>query len=224
MLLNGVKTAVPQLWGMVSHVFTVLGLGVQALLVFVYLIFLLMDFRWVQRQWSSYLPQHYRSTVVGFVNDLHQAMASYFRGQLVVACCVAVLFAIGFSILGFNLAIVLGLMLGMMNMVPYLQLVGMLPAYGLGVLTAVTQGSSVWLMTLGVTLVFVVVQLLQDVLITPKIMGKTMGLRPVLILFGLLFWGKLLGFLGILLGIPLTCLALVYYRRLVLHRTELSGS
>ena len=64
-------------------------------------------------------------------------------------------------------------------------------------------------------LVFVIVQVLQDVVITPRIMGQTTGLRPVVILFCVFFWGKLLGFLGVLLAIPLTCLGLAYYRRVI---------
>jgi predicted PurR-regulated permease PerM len=68
-----------------------------------------------------------------------------------------------------------------------------------------------------VLLVFAVVQLIQDALITPRVMGKATGLRPDAILLGLFIWGKLLGFLGLLLAIPLTCLGIAYYRRYVLE-------
>ena len=80
-------------------------------------------------------------------------------------------------------------------------------------MTAVEKDGSFWGYVAGVGIVFVVVQVLQDLVITPRIMGKVTGLRPVIILFGVLFWGKLLGFLGLILAIPLTCLGLAYYRR-----------
>jgi predicted PurR-regulated permease PerM len=99
--------------------------------------------------------------------------------------------------------------------VPYLQLVGVVPAVILAVVTAVEQGSPVQGYLIGVGVVFLVAQILQDVVITPRIMGEATGLRPVVILFCVFFWGKLLGFLGVLLAIPLTCLGLAHYRRLL---------
>ena len=71
-----------------------------------------------------------------------------------------------------------------------------------------------------VLLVFAVVQVIQDAILTPRIMGKTTGLRPVAILLGVFIWGKLLGFLGLLLAIPLTCLGVAYYQRVVLGRED----
>ena len=110
--------------------------------------------------------------------------------------------------LGLRMAILLGLFIGALNMVPYLQVVGVVPAVMLAGITALEQNSSFLGYLIGVAVVFVVTQVLQDALITPRVMGRTTGLRPVIILFCVLFWGKLLGFLGVLLAIPLTCLGL----------------
>jgi predicted PurR-regulated permease PerM len=209
----GVKRILPGLWGVVSGSLAVLGVLMQLFLVVVYVIFLLVDFRRFQESWPDYLPPRYRDGVLGFVAEFNDALARYFRGRFVLAIIGAVLFAAGFSIVGIDLAILLGLLLGLLGMVPYLQLFGVVPAYGVAVLTAAqTDGGLAWYL-IGVTIVFVVVQILTDVLLAPKILGDATGLRPILILVAVMFWGKLLGFLGVLLAIPLTCLGLAYYRR-----------
>ena len=71
-----------------------------------------------------------------------------------------------------------------------------------------------------VVAVFAVAQLIQDAVLTPRIMGKATGLRPAIMLLGVCIWGQLLGFLGLVLAIPLTCLGLAYYRRVVLIGTK----
>jgi len=178
-------------------------------------LFLLLDFQSFQATWKDYLPPPYRESIVEFFDEFSDAMSKYFRGQAIVALCVGVLFAIGLSLLGIRLAILLGLMIGLMNMVPYLQIVGLVPAILLAVLRAVETEASPLLMLLGVLVVFAVVQLIQDTLLTPRIIGKTTGLRPAVILLAITVWGKLLGPLGLVLAIPLTCLAFAYYRRII---------
>ena len=116
------------------------------------------------------------------------------------------------------MAILLGLMLGLMNMVPYLQLLGIPPAFFLALLHAVDTGGSVWT-AMGLTaLVFGVVQVMQDAVLTPRIMGGVTGLSPAIILLSLSVWGKILGFLGLIIAIPATCLVLAYYRRIMLSK------
>ena len=105
-----------------------------------------------------------------------------------------VVFAIGFSIVGIKMAILLGLMIGLLNMVPYLQLVGVVPALILAVVTAVEQGSPVQGYLIGVAIVFVVAQILQDVVITPRIMGKQLDFALLLFSFVCSFGGSCWGF------------------------------
>jgi predicted PurR-regulated permease PerM len=143
-------------------------------------------------------------------------MRRYFRGQALIALSVGVLFVIGFSIIGLRMAVVLGLFIGMLNMIPYLQTVGLVPALLLAIVRAIERDGSLLVSAVLVLAVFAIVQTIQDTLLTPKIMGKTTGLKPVAILLGVFIWGKLLGFLGVLLAIPLTCLVSAYYRRFVL--------
>ncbi len=206
----------PGVWGVLTGALQLLlGLSVF-IVVLLYVIFLLNDFRLVQRTWKDVLPPTYRESLVQFLSEFEEAMGRYFRGQFVIAAIVGVMFATGFSLIGLRMGIVLGLFVGLLNMVPYLQTIGAIPAAMLAVLHAVeTHSSVVWSLLL-VAIVFAVVQTVQDAILTPRIMGKATGLRPAVILLGVFVWGKLLGFLGVVTAIPLTCLGLAYYKRIVL--------
>lgn len=210
----------PGVWGVVAGTVNFLLGLTGVLVVLLYVVFLLNDFRRVERVWKDQLPPAYRAPVVQFLEEFRLAMSRYFRGQFVVASCVGILFAIGFSLVGLRLGIVLGLFVGLLNMVPYLQMLGLIPAAVLAVLRAVEHDSSVAVSLLLTAGVFVVVQLIQDAVLTPRILGKATGLRPAFILLGVFVWGKVLGFLGLVLAIPLTCLGLAYYRRWVLKMRD----
>lgn len=189
------------------------------IIVLLYLVFLLVDYPTYARQWREFLPPAYRDAIVGFLGEFDAAMRRYFRGQAVIALLMGVLFAIGFSLIGLPLAVPFGLFIGALNMVPYLQAVGLIPGMLLAVLRSVETSSSLTASVLWVLAVFVVAQIIQDALITPRVMGQATGLKPVAILLGVFIWGKLLGFLGLLLAIPLTCVGIAYYRRWILNHT-----
>lgn len=186
------------------------------IIVLLYLVFLLLDFPQYARTWKTFLPPQHRETIVEFWEQFSVALRRYFRGQSFVALATGVMFAVGFSIIGLPMAIPFGLFVGLLNMVPYLQVVALAPALMLAGLRAVEADAGFAISVLLVLIVFAVVQVIQDTLITPRVMGKATGLRPVAILLGIFIWGKLLGFLGLLLAIPLTCLGIAYYRRYVL--------
>lgn len=185
-------------------------------IIMLYLVFLLLDFQRLRENWSMILPPMYRETVTDFINDFNMGMKRYFRGQALIASTVGVLFAIGFTIIGLPMGIVVGLFIGLLNMVPYLQIIGIIPAYILGVLLALQTGGS-FLGAIGlVTIVFIVVQSFQDYFLVPKIMGKVTGLHPWMILLSLSIWGRMLGFFGLIIALPMTALLLAYYRRFIL--------
>jgi predicted PurR-regulated permease PerM len=92
------------------------------------------------------------------------------------------------------------------------------PATFLILLRAIEGDSSIFLSFGLYFAVVAVVQALQDTVVTPRVMGHATGLRPIAILLGVFIWGKLLGFLGLILAIPLTCLGIAYYRRYILHK------
>lgn len=219
MVLEGLRRVAPTVWGVLSGVANVLlGTGVL-LIVLLYTIFLLIDYsRWATT-WPEFLPAKHRTNIVGFVEEFAEAMSVYFRGQFLVATSVGVLFAFGFWLIGLRMGILLGLFIGALNMIPYLQTVGLVPALLLGVVRGVETGSGVTWSVILVLLVFGLVQAVQDGLLVPTIMGRKTGLRPAILFLGVFVWGKLLGFLGLIIAIPMTCLGLAWYRRFVLGQS-----
>ena len=207
--------ALPGAWGVLRGAAGLVA-GVAGIVVVVlYFVFLLQDFDNVRGGWLGMVPPSRREFVSGLADDFAAAMGRYFRAQALVAACVGVLFAVGFGLIGLPLGVLLGLAIGLMNMVPYLQLAGFVPAFFLGAIHALETGSGLWTTFALILAVFAVVQLIQDAVLTPRIMGQAMGLSPAVILLSLSVWGKLLGMLGLLLAIPLTCLAWAWYRRYV---------
>ena len=207
------KNLLPGAWGVLSGAANVLTFITGILVIMLYVVFLLIDYHNMAARWRDYLPPSIRDEVSGFVEEFIQATNRYFRSQALVACCVAVLFSIGFSTIGLPLAILMGIFIGLLNMVPYLQIVGTIPCLLLAGLKALEQGDN-FLGALGlVLLVFGVVQLIQETVLVSRFQGEAMGLSPAIILLSISVWGKLLGFLGLILALPLTCLGLIYYRR-----------
>lgn len=180
---------------------------------FLYLFFILLDFERLTKGWKPYVPRKWRGVVAKLWSDLVRGMNQYFRGQALVALCVGVLFALGFTIIDFPVAIGFGLFIGILNLVPYLQLVSLVPMVLLAVLKAANTGEDFWIIILSAFAVLAIVQLIQDLLLVPYIMGKRMNLHPAVILLSLSIWGQLLGVLGMIVALPLTTLILAYIRR-----------
>ena len=211
-----VQKLTPKLWAFISgSVSAIMGLAVVAVCV-LYVIFILLDYESLSGSWSSMIPSKYRAGAEMLMNDLENGMNSYFRGQATVAAIVGVLFAIGFEIIGLPLGILVGLFVGVLNLVPYLQTIGIIPCALLGILQAAETGRPVWLVFTLIAVVFIVVQLIQDMVLTPKIMGGVTGLHPAIILLALSIWGSLLGIVGMIIALPLTTLMISYYKRFVI--------
>jgi len=214
-IMDSVKQAVPKVWAVIAQSINILTSMVTLTMVIIYTLFILLDYEQFSNGWVMIVPERYRKFAVQLVRDIEQGMNKYFRGQGLVAFCVGVLFSIGFLIIDFPLAIGMGMFIGLLNMVPYLQLVGFIPAILLAVVKAADTGESFWMIMLGVLIVFAVVQLIQDTFLTPKIMGKVMGLNSAIILLSLSIWGSLLGILGMIIALPLTTLLITYYQRYI---------
>lgn len=210
--LEALRKMIPGVWGVIAGTASALLGLVGLFFVLLYLIFLLMDYQHLE-SWLNLVPQEYREKVGDFAGEFQDAMSRYFRGQSAVAGIVGVLCALGFWAIGLPMGILLGLFVGLLNMVPYMQNIAIPIAALLALLHAVDVGMNPWLM-LGLTGgVFAVVQVIQDGFLVPRIMGGVMSLSPWVILLSLSVWGKLLGLLGLLLALPLTFLLLAYYRR-----------
>ncbi len=207
--------------GATSILFGLFGL----LIILLYLIFLLMDYDVVRKDWKTLIPKPYRAGILEFLVEFDDGMSRYFRGQAVVASCTGVLAAIGLGLIDLPLGILLGLFVGLLNMVPYLQILGMIPAILLAVMKGLDPQSTTGPLgcVLLVLLVFAVVQLIQDAYLVPKIMGRVTGLSPAIILLSISIWGTLLGLLGVVIALPMTCLVLAYYKRF-LKQMETDGS
>ena len=137
-----------------------------------------------------------------------------------MALIVGTLFSIGFSIIHLPLAILLGIFIGLINMVPYLKIVGIIPTATMGLLRSVETGQSLGSVFLGIAIVFILIQMTEDLILTPKIMGKVTGLNPAVILLSLSIWGSLMGVVGIIIALPMTTLIMSYYKRYVLDKEK----
>ena len=216
--LETIKQTLPKLWDFIVQSINVLSSVLTLTMVLLYTLFILLDYEKISSGWVDLLPMRFRRFAVQLVGDVQHGMNLYFRGQGIVAFCVGVLFSIGFLIIGFPMAIGLGMFIGLLNMVPYLQLVGFIPAILLAVVKAADTGQSFWLIMLSVLIVFAVVQMIQDTILTPKIMGHVTGLNSAIILLSLSIWGSLLGILGMIIALPLTTLLLTYYQKYVVKQ------
>ena len=188
--------------------------------VLLYVVFIMLDYERLLRGFKRLVPPKYRPTAFRIANDVKNSMNHYFRGQALVAFLVGIMFCIGFSIIGLPMAIVLGLFIGVLNMVPYLQLISLVPATLICLVYSADTGADFWHVWWSCMAVYIIVQCIQDLLLTPKIMGKAMGLNPAIILFSLSVWGTLLGFIGLIIALPLTTLLLAYYDIYITNRED----
>lgn len=186
------------------------------LLVLLYLFFILLDYRRLEESWIGLVPKKHRTLFSNIVEDLKISMRVYFRAQSTIAMIVGILMAIGFSIIQLPMAITLGLFIGILNIVPYLQIVGFIPAAFLALLKSMETGQTFFEVFLLVLLVMAIVQVIQETLLVPRIMGKAYNMNPAIILLSLSVWGSIMGILGMLLALPLTTVLISYYKQLIL--------
>lgn len=185
-----------------------------------YIIFLLVDYEKIILNWHKYIPARFSETMQMLLQDLDRNMNAYFRGQALIAAINGLLFAIGFQIIGLPMGIGLGIMIGILNLVPYMQILGALPAVLLGLIQAAETGRPFWVILLCIAAVFVIVQIVENMVLTPTIMGEVTGMGPAWILLSLSIWGSLLGFVGMIIALPLTTLLISYYKRFVLNLSD----
>ncbi len=217
---QGIKKVIPILGDWISSgVNAIMGLAV-AFICILYIIFLLIDYEKISTNWHKYIPNRFRDSIVMLISDLDRNMNAYFRGQALVAGIVGILFAIGFQIIGLPMGIGIGLFIGVLNLVPYLQALGIPPCIILGLIQSAETGRPVWIVMLCVAAVFIIVQTIQDMVLVPTIMGNVTGMGPAWILLSLSVWGSLLGFVGMIIALPVTTLLVSYYKRFVLHISD----
>ena len=215
---DAIKNLLPKVGGWITGGLSWLS---ELLVIFIglmYLIFLMLAFPSIRANWRKYVPKKYYTQITTLVHEMSVNMNAYFRGQAMVATCVGILFALGFTITGMPMGIAMGLIIGLLNMVPYMQALGIPPCIVLCILQSAQTGQPVWLTLLMMAIVFIVVQSIQDLILTPKIMGNVTGLSPAAILLSLSIWGALFGVIGMIIALPLTTLIISYYDRYVANR------
>ena len=216
-MMDFLKKVAPQIWDILNGSLNMLlGLTV-VIIIMLYMFFILLEYERVTEGMIRIIPQKYRPLITEILHDMEVGMNRYFRGQALVSFIVGVLFAIGFSIVGLPMAIFFGLFCGLLTMVPYLKMVAIVPAALLGFLQSVEMGQNYGSVLIGIVIVFIIIQVFEDLLLTPSIMGRVTGLNPAVIMLALSIWGSLMGMIGLIIALPLTTLIISYYKRFVLN-------
>ena len=218
-----IKSTLSSSWTVLTTSMVYVAEAVSWLIVLLYVVFIMLDYERLMLSFRQLVPHSHRKKVFRIFDDITSAMNHYFRGQALIASIVGILFAIGFMIIGLPLGVVLGLFIGVLNMVPYLQLISLPITALLCLVWTVSTGGDFWLIFWESMAVYVIVQCTQDLFLTPKIMGKAMGLNPAIILLSLSVWGSLLGFIGLIIALPLTTLLLSYYNLYVIDQVPIDN-
>lgn len=193
------------------------------LVTFIYVIFILLDYDRFSTGFSLLIPKKYKGAVSQVMFDVKYYMNKYFRSQLVIASCAAVFYCVGFSIVGLPMAILMGILVGVLYMIPYFQYITVIPVGVICFITSLDGHFPFWAKFGECLAVYLVSQSICDYVLTPKIMGKSMGLNPAIILLSLSVWGTLLGIIGMIIALPLTTLLLVYYKKVIINHIPLDA-
>ena len=212
---NTLKTAMPKLFSVIGQTASIVLSIIASCITLLYMFFILLDYETLTEKWIKIFPRNVRPFWAGLAQDVEHELNNYIRGQGLVSLCLGILFCIGFTIIDFPMAIGMGILVGILNLVPYLHTFALIPTAFLALLKAADTGQNFWIIFGSALAVFAVVQVLMDMVITPKIMGKAMGLNPAILLLSLSVWGALLGFIGLIIALPLTTLIIAYWQRYV---------
>ncbi|MDI7247770.1 MAG: AI-2E family transporter [Bacillota bacterium] len=167
-----------------------------------------MDFPELKMWLLSWIPSRWRSEVVGLLIEMDHALGSFIRGQLLVSAVVGVLIFAGLSIIGIDFALVIGIVAGLFNVIPYFgPVIGAIPAVILAFLKSP-------MLVIYVIVLFVLVNQFESAVVGPNILGEQVGLHPVAVIFAILAGGHLFGIVGILLAVPVAAIVKVIFRYL----------
>lgn len=202
--LASAESVLNRSWGIIRSTFSYISSFAVVFLFLLYFIFILIDYEDLSKGFYSILPRSTRPFFREFFSIVRHYIDSYFKGQALIALINGVLMAIGFWIMGLPMGITLGLFIGLLNMVPYLQNLGIIPLILLVALQSLAMGQNFWVLLLIGLSIILVIDVLQDAFLTPYIHGQITGLRPSMILLSLTIWGSLFGLLGMLFALPLT--------------------
>jgi len=211
---QGAGQILTRVWGQIAgSSLALLALLANVLLIPVVTFYLLRDWDLLIARIRALLPRSAENAVVELAVECDEILGAFIRGQLLVMLALTVVYALGLSIVGLDLALLLGLVAGLASIVPYMGfIVGIVAAC----IAAYFQFNE-WLPLLGVGVVFAIGQLLEAVVLTPILVGDRIGLHPVAVIFAIMAGGQLAGFTGVLLALPVAAVIMVLLRHL--HRS-----
>ncbi|MFK5924628.1 MAG: AI-2E family transporter [Verrucomicrobiota bacterium] len=217
------------IWNRISGVFGFLGYAIGFFLVPVYLFYFLMESQSISKQWSNYLPlkaSDFKDEVVATLSEINQYLIAFFRGQMLVSMIDGALVGAALWAMGLEYALLIGVFVALLGLIPYIgNLLCLIPA----LLISVAQFSNpdeqyswlqhTWAYPLLVLVLFTGVQQVNSLYTAPKIVGDSVGLHPLTIIFSILFWSLLMGgLLGALLAVPMTASIKVLFQRYIWER------
>ncbi len=201
-----VLAALGWLWGGTA---TVLGAAASAVIVPVFAAYLLHDFDRMTAGVAELIPPKWRPFIVDMAKEVDTVLGEFIRGQLIVMLILAFAYSVAYGLLGVRLAILIGVVAGLLSFIPY---VGGAVALGLAVIMCLIDWAG-WGQLLGVVGAYSVIQALEGFVITPKVVGDKVGLSAIWVLFALMVGGELFGFLGVLLALPAAAVAKIFVVR-----------
>lgn len=214
-----IKSAIPKMWGVVSSTAGIIMNVLASLFALIYLFLLLLDYEKYAEGWIKFIPEKRQPFARQLMSDIERGMSGYFRGQALVALSNCVMFSLGFWIIGLPLPVLMGVGIGIISFVPYIQVAGFIPAFFLALLKSADTGESFWVLMGLVVVVYCVIQVIQDMFVTPRIMGHIMGLPAAIVLLSLTVWGYMLGIIGLIIALPVTTLIISYYKRYIVKKS-----
>lgn len=214
-LLTSLEGVFSKGWGIIQGTFSAISGAMVVFIFLFYFIFMLIDYDKVSKGFIDMLPESTRPTVREIGDIIGYYVNTYFRGQALISLICGIILAVGFAIIGLPMGITLGLFIGLLNMIPYLQILGYIPMVFVVGLQAVATGENFFLLLLFASIVVIISEIIQSLILTPTIQGQSLGIHPVAIMLSLTVWGYLFGFLGMLFALPLTMIFYTLYMKYV---------
>ena len=177
----------------------------------VVLFYVLRDWTHVEKKMSGLIPQKCKNKVHEIFSEINTVLSGFIRGQASVCLLLGLFYGVGLSVIGLDLGLLVGLLSGILSFIPYF---GFLTGVILSCLLALVQQASVSLW-IGILAVFIIGQILESYILTPKLVGDKVGLHPVWVIFALLAGGVLCGFIGVLVAVPVAAVMGVFIRHIV---------
>lgn len=178
----------------------------------VVLFYVLRDWRSVERKMADMVPVGYKEKVHVIFSEINRALSGFIRGQASVCLLLGLFYGVGLSLVGLDFGLLIGLLSGILSFIPYF---GFLTGIVLSCLFALVQAASLGLW-LGIAIVFVIGQILESYILTPRLVGDKVGLHPVWVMFSLLAGGALFGFVGVLIAVPVAAIVGVFVRHIIM--------